>query len=119
MAISMKWIDVGPKYIANQVALIVSLLNIWYCGRRFYLSAFRQLRIPTANMDTLVCFSTAISFTYSAIVTLFFANEQGGQQWPVYFDASVMIITFVLTGRLLEERANNATASSIRTLMGL
>ena len=119
MAISMKWIDVGPKYIANQVALIVSLLNIWYCGRQFYLSAFRQLRIPTANMDTLVCFSTAISFTYSAIVTLFFAKGQGGQQWPVYFDASVMIITFVLTGRLLEERAKNATASSIRTLMGL
>ena len=42
-----------------------------------------------------------------------------GIEWHTYFDASVMIITFVLTGRCLEEKAKDSTASSIRQLMGM
>ena len=68
-----------------------------------------------ANMDTLVAFSTGISFLYSSAVTLIPHTSE----LSTFFDASVMIIAFVLTGRLLEERAKRATASSIRTLMGL
>jgi Cu2+-exporting ATPase len=68
-----------------------------------------------ANMDTLVAFSTGISFLYSSVVTLSTLNSE----LSTFYDASVMIIAFVLTGRLLEERAKQATASSIRTLMGL
>lgn len=96
-----------------QFALLLSLASILTCGKSFYVKAWKQLLHGMASMDTLVCFSTAISFGYSAVVTL----EQIDA--PVYFDASVMIIAFVLTGRLLEERAKRATASSIRTLMGL
>ena len=117
MSVSMGWLNVGSRNAANQVALIVSLANILVCGRQFYVSTFRQLRHGAANMDTLVTFSTAISFVFSAVVTLFFSHRQPAID--TFFDASVMIITFVLTGRLLEERAKNATASSIRTLMGL
>ena len=96
-----------------QLALALALASILTCGRTFYVNAWKQLRHGMASMDTLVCFSTAISFGYSAVVTLLQIDT------PVYFDASVMIIAFVLTGRLLEERAKRATASSIRTLMGL
>lgn len=96
-----------------QLALALALASILTCGRTFYVNAWKQLRHGMASMDTLVCFSTAISFGYSAVVTLLQIDT------PVYFDAAVMIIAFVLTGRLLEERAKRATASSIRTLMGL
>lgn len=117
MAVSMGWLKVGSRSAANQIALVIALANILICGRQFYVSAFRQLRHKSANMDTLVAFSTAISFVYSAVVTLFLSHPEPA--FDTFFDASVMIITFVLTGRLLEERAKNATASSIRTLMGL
>ena len=104
----------------GQLSLILSLACLWTCGRQFYVNAWKQLRHGMASMDSLVCFSTTISFIYSAIVTMLRASGKDGlANTPVYFDASVMIIAFVLTGRLLEERAKQATASSIRTLMGL
>ncbi|MBR0525914.1 MAG: heavy metal translocating P-type ATPase [Prevotella sp.] len=100
---------------ANQLSMILALACLLTCGRQFYVSAWRQLRHGMANMDTLVAFSTGISFLYSSVVTLSTLNSE----LSTFFDASVMIIAFVLTGRLLEERAKRATASSIRTLMGL
>ena len=102
MGISMGWINVGSQDAAHQTMLIISLLNLVYCGRQFYISAWKQLLSGSANMDTLVALSTGVAFLSG--------------RW---FDASVMIITFVLTGRLLEERAKNSTASAIRALMGL
>ena len=115
MAISMGWLPVGPQATANQLALILALACLLTCGRQFYVSAWKQLCHGIANMDTLVAFSTGISFLYSSAVTLIPHTSE----LSTFFDASVMIIAFVLTGRLLEERAKRATASSIRTLMGL
>ncbi|MFB9897260.1 heavy metal translocating P-type ATPase [[Hallella] seregens] len=121
MCISMDWLSVGSRSMANQVSLLLALANMLYCGRTFYVSAWRQLRHGTANMDTLVALSTGISFAFSAFNT-FWGNVVWGSRgivWHTYFDASVMIITFVLTGRLLEEKAKDGTASSIRQLMGM
>lgn len=121
MCVSMRWIDLGSRDIANQVALLIALANMLYCGRQFYVSAFRQLLHGSANMDTLVALSTGIAFLFSAFNTFWgdavWASR--GVVWHTYFDASVMIITFVLTGRLLEEKAKDGTASSIRQMMGM
>lgn len=121
MAISMSWISLGSTAFANQAALLLALANLVFCGRRFYVSAWRQLLHKTANMDSLVALSTAIAFLFSAFNTFWCEQVWGvrGMDSPTYFDASVMIITFVLTGRLLEERAKDGTASSIRQLMGM
>lgn len=122
MAISMGWISLGstPAF-ANQAALLLALANLAFCGRRFYVSAWRQLLHKTANMDSLVALSTAIAFLFSTFNTFWGEQVWGvrGMDSPTYFDASVMIITFVLTGRLLEEKAKDGTASSIRQLMGM
>lgn len=122
MAISMGWISLGstPAF-ANQAALLLALANLVFCGRRFYVSAWRQLLHKTANMDSLVALSTAIAFLFSAFNTFWGEQVWGvrGMDSPTYFDASVMIITFVLTGRLLEEKAKDGTVSSIRQLMGM
>lgn len=121
MCVSMRWIDLGSRDITNQVALLIALANMLYCGRQFYISSFRQLRHGSANMDTLVALSTGIAFLFSTFNTFWgdavWASR--GVVWHTYFDASVMIITFVLTGRLLEEKAKDGTASSIRQMMGM
>ena len=121
MCVSMRWVDLGSRDIANQVALLIALANMLYCGRQFYVSAFRQLLHGSANMDTLVALSTGIAFLFSTFNT-FWGDAvwtSRGVVWHTYFDASVMIITFVLTGRLLEEKAKDGTASSIRQMMGM
>ncbi len=136
MTLSMNWIVLGTESspqgasdgtattsfaVNNLVCLVLSLLNMVYCGQMFYRSAWRQLRHATANMDTLVALSTLIAFLFSAFNTFFgdWAWGDSGIACHTYFDASVMIITFVLTGRCLEEKAKDSTASSIRQLMGL
>lgn len=121
MCLSMRWINVGGIDAANQLELILALACILTCGRQFYISAFKQLRHGTAGMDTLVALSTAISFIFSAFNTFWGDSIWGtrGLQWHTYFDASTMIIAFVLTGRLLEEKAKDSTASSLRQLMGM
>ena len=121
MSVSMGWIDLHSGTIANQVSLLIALANIVYCGRQFYVSAWKQLLHGTANMDTLVTLSTAISFLFSTFNTFWgdavWASR--GIVWHTYYDAAVMIITFVLTGRMLEEKAKDGTASSIRHMMGM
>ena len=121
MAVSMSWISIGDKSATLQVLFIISLINILYCGRQFYIVAIKQLLHRSANMDTLIALSTFIAFAFSALVTFgastntFLSNLNG----HVYYDASVMIITFALTGRVLEERAKKSTSTAIRSLLGL
>ena len=121
MCVSMRWIDLGSRDISNQVSLLIALSNMLCCGRQFYVSSWKQLLHGTANMDTLVALSTGIAFLFSSFNTFWgdAAWASRGIVWHTYFDASVMIITFVLTGRLLEEKAKDGTALSIRQMMGM
>lgn len=119
MAICMRWISIGNKLMNNQLAMIIALLNIYYCGRQFYITAWREVKHRSACMDTLVTLSTSVAFIFSTF-NVFWGNDVWGKnniEWHTYFDSSVMIITFVLTGRLIEEWAKDNTASSIRELM--
>ena len=121
MSLSMNWLDTGSTDSANQLMLVLALANIVYCGNMFYSNTWKQLSHGSANMDTLVAMSTAISFLFSVFNTFWGESFWGsrGIENHTYYDASVMIITFVLTGRMLEERAKKGTASAIRALMGL
>ena len=113
MTINMHWINVGGVSTANQIGLLIALANMFFCGRSFYVTTVRQIRHGAANMDTLVALSTSIAFIFSAYNTFW------GDPSLTYFDSCGMIITFVLTGRMLEEKAKDSTATSIRQLMGM
>lgn len=121
MLVSMGWVSAGSPDASNQVLLIICIVNMIYCGRQFYLNAWRLLLHRSANMDTLVAMSTLMSFGFSVFNTFWGSSFWGsrGIEWHTYYDASVMIVTFLLTGRSLEERAKKSTASAIRSLMGL
>ena len=120
MAVSMNWIPL-PQPLNGYVAMALAAIGMVTCGAKFYKNAFGQLRHGGAGMDTLGALSTGITFAFSAfnVVAGDAVWSTRGIAWHTYFDSAMMIIAFVLTGRLLEEKARRGTASSIRKLMGL
>jgi Cu2+-exporting ATPase len=89
-------------------------------GRTFFINAWKQARHRSANMDTLVALSTGIAYIFSVFNTLFPEFwHQRGLHGHVYFEASGVVIAFVLLGKMLEERAKGNTASAIKKLIGL
>ncbi|MEQ8520477.1 MAG: heavy metal translocating P-type ATPase [Cytophagales bacterium] len=110
----MEW-EIG-KYIS----MVLSAIVLFYFGKSFFVHAWKQTKNLKANMDTLVALSTGIAYAFSVFNT-FFANfwHARGLHAHVYFEAAVVIITFISLGKLLEEKAKSNTSSAIRKLMGL
>lgn len=106
--------------VAKWTMMVLALAIMLFFGRSFYVVGVRHALKGKANMDTLVALSTAIAFLFSLfnIVCPSFWLVRGLEP-HVYFEASGVIIAFVLTGKLMEERAKNSTSSAIRGLMGL
>jgi Cu2+-exporting ATPase len=89
-------------------------------GRSFFLNAWKQARHGSANMDTLVALSTGVTYLFSAFNTLFPSWwTSRGLEAHVYFEAAAVIITFILLGKWLEDRAKGNASAAIRKLMGL
>ena len=105
---------------ANHLMWVLSTPVVCWLGRDFYINAWKQLKHRTSNMDTLVANSTGIAYLFS-LFNLFFPDFwlRRGIEPHVYFEASSVIIAFILLGRLLEERAKGNTSAAIRKLMGL
>jgi Cu2+-exporting ATPase len=105
---------------ANFIMMALAVPVLFWFGRQFPQGAWKQLKHGSATMDTLVALSTGIAFFYSAVVTLFpnLINKPG-IHGHVYFEASAVIITFILLGRFLEEKAKSNTSSALKNLIGL
>ncbi|WP_293667217.1 heavy metal translocating P-type ATPase [uncultured Parabacteroides sp.] len=104
----------------NWIMMLLALTIMVFFGRSFYVSGVRHALKGKANMDTLVALSTSIAFLFSLFNTLcpgFWLDK--GLEPHVYYEASGVIIAFVLLGKLMEERAKNSTSSAIKGLMGL
>ncbi len=109
-----------PVGAAGYAAWILATCVVFVFGRGFFSGAWRQLRHRTANMDTLVACSTGTAYLFSAFNLLFpqFWTSRGVEP-HLYFESSAMIITFILAGRYMEERAKRKASSAIGRLMGL
>jgi len=115
--LSMFYMDIPyEKYILWALTTPVILVF----GRQFFIGAWKQAKHRTANMDTLVALSTGIAYLFSVFNTLYpqFWNKRGLDA-PVYFEASAVVIAFILLGKMLEERAKSNTSSAIKKLIGL
>jgi len=105
---------------ANEIMWVLSTPVIVWFGKNFFVNAWKQAKHRSANMDTLVALGTGVAYIFSVFNTLFphFWHEKGLHA-HVYFEAAAVIITFILLGRLLEEKAKGNTSSAIKKLMGL
>lgn len=101
MYLSMGRTPLSPPWLRQTVMALIAAVVIGWCGRGFFVNAWKQFRHKAVGMDTLVALSTGIAF------------------FSGHFDATVMITAFILTGRLLETRSRNHAASAIRGLMAL
>lgn len=105
---------------ANLIMWFFATPVVFWLGRSFYINAWKQLKVRSANMDTLVALSTGIAYVFSLFNMLlpnFWLSR--GIEPHVYFEASSVIIAFILLGRYLEEKAKGNTSSAIKKLMGL
>ncbi len=105
---------------ANPIMWAFSTPVVWWLGSSFFINALKQAKHRSANMDTLVALSTGIAYLFSVFNMLFpdFWHQRGLHA-HVYFEAAAVIITFILLGKLLEEKAKGNTSSAIKKLMGL
>lgn len=104
-----KWIQLG-----------LSLPVLFWFGRQFYLTAARRARHLNANMDTLVALGTGSAFLFSLFNTIFpQVLSSHGLQPHLYYEASVVVVSLVLLGRFLEERAKTGTSEALEKLIGL
>ena len=105
---------------ADWIMWALATLVVFWLGRDFYINAWKQARHRAVNMDTLVALSTGIAYVFSVFNMLcprFWLDR--GVEPHVYFEASAVVITFILLGRFLEEKAKGNTSSAIRKLIGL
>ncbi len=109
----------GMPY-GNYIMMALATVVVFYFGRNFFISAWRQAARGKANMDTLVAMSTGIAYLFSSFNTFFpdFWHKRGLHA-HVYFEAAAVIIAFISLGKLLEENAKSNTSSAIKKLMGL
>ena len=102
--------DLVPRWLQ---LLLATPVQFWL-GARFYRGAWASLRGGGANMDVLVALGTSMAYGYSLVVTL-----AGRHDLHVYFEASAMIITLILLGKLLEARAKARTTAALDALLRL
>ncbi|RFM27519.1 heavy metal translocating P-type ATPase [Deminuibacter soli] len=106
--------------LGNYIMWALATPVVFVSGRRFFVQAWSQAKHRTANMDTLIALGAGVAYLFSVFNTVYPAFwEQRGLQAHVYFEASAVIIAFILTGKLLEENARGKTAAAIKKLVGL
>ena len=105
---------------SNEIQMVLAIPVMVFFGGGFFTGAWKQAKLGRSNMDTLVALSTSIAFLFSLFNTFFpeFWYDRGLEP-HVYYEASAVIIAFVLTGKLMEERAKGNTSTAIRKLMGM
>ncbi len=122
--LSIPIVIIGMFYMdmpyGNEIMWILSTIVLFAFGREFFVNAWKQAKHRTANMDTLVALSTGIAYTFS-LFNMFFPSFwiSKGIEAHVYFEAVAVIVSFILLGRYLEERAKGNASSAIKKLMGL
>ena len=118
MAISM--MPIGTTPFGKWLMAVLATIALSISGSDFFIKAFKLLRQKSANMDSLVAISTFAAWLFSIFMTIFpEVAKNHGLGNHVYFDSATMIVAFVLTGRLMEEKAKRSTTSAIRSLIEL
>jgi P-type Cu+ transporter len=114
---ALPWLYAIPAQTITWSLLVLTVAVMLWAGRQFYVSAWTALRHGAADMNTLVAVGTGAAFVYSVIATIvpgvFSAH---GVAPDVYYEAVIIIIALILTGRMFESRATRNTSNALRAL---
>ena len=104
----------------NKILLILTTPIMFIPGKRFFVVAWNNLKHFSAEMNTLVAIGTGAAFGYSLVSTLFPELIASAGETPhVYYETAAVIITLILLGRWLEDRAKRKTGGAIKKLLEL
>ncbi|MGB7895199.1 MAG: heavy metal translocating P-type ATPase [Microcoleus sp.] len=110
-----------PAWLHNYwLQLVLTSPVQFWCGKSFYVGAWKSLKRRVATMDTLIALGTSAAYFYSVFVTFFpglFTAQ--GLNSGVYYEVAASVIALILLGKTLENRAKGETSEAIRKLMGL
>lgn len=115
--LSMFW-HPRPEW-ANLLLLVLSTPVIFGAGRGFFIVTAKAARSGVATMDTLIALGAGAAWAYSAYALAAFRGDAHMQSEHVYFETGAVIVTLILLGRFLEERAKKGMSGAIERLMGL
>ncbi|MDP2209611.1 MAG: heavy metal translocating P-type ATPase [Bacteroidota bacterium] len=104
----------------NYIFFALTTPVLFWAGDRFFKGFWATLKHFRADMNTLIAIGTSTAFIYSSAITFFpsyFTSR--GHGLNVYYDTSVVIITLILLGKLLEMRSKGKTSEAIKKLIGL
>ncbi|HEC1794200.1 TPA: cation-translocating P-type ATPase [Campylobacter lari] len=87
--------------VSALIQMFLSMIAIFYCGKSFFIHALKGLRHKNLDMNTLISLGAFTSFVYSFFVYF----EVFSKDSYLYFSGGAMIISFVLLGKYLEEKA--------------
>ena len=110
-----------PAWLHNfWLQLVLTAPVQFWCGKSFYVGAWKSLKRRVATMDTLIALGTSAAYFYSVFVTFFpgFFTAQGLNP-SVYYEVAASVVALILLGKTLENRAKGETSEAIRKLMGL
>lgn len=124
MFLVMHWNKLGLVQVPHQMSSIIQLVLILpillWAGGRIYKGAWSKALRKTMDMDTLIALGTGAAFVYSLVATFIpSVLSASGIEPDVYYDTAAIIITLILLGKYLEERAKKGTSEAIRQLLGL
>jgi Cu+-exporting ATPase len=117
VALSMLW-HPRPEW-ANWLLLALSTPVVFWCGRRFFVSAGKGLLHGTATMDTLIALGASAAWAYSAYSLLRHAGDGHAQSAGIYLETAATIVAFVLLGKHLEAKTRSNVADAVGRLMRL
>ncbi|MDS7596521.1 heavy metal translocating P-type ATPase [Agrobacterium tumefaciens] len=100
------------------VYFLLATAVIFGPGMRFLKAGFPALLRGAPEMNSLVALGVTAAYLYSAVVT-FAPSLLPQEAHYVYYEAATVIVTLILTGRLLEARASGRTGDAIRKLASL
>ena len=109
-----------PAFLMNpwlQLALATPVQFV--VGAQFYKGAYNSLRNKSANMDVLVALGTSAAFFYSLYLSIEWLNAGSVGSPELYYEASAVIITLIVLGKLFEARATGKTSQAIHKLLDL
>ncbi|HXU94871.1 MAG TPA: heavy metal translocating P-type ATPase [Candidatus Nitrosotalea sp.] len=110
----LSFVPMAGTAIAAYVVLACSSIVQFVVGNRFYVGAYRIGKMRSANMDTLVVTGTTAAYLFSAV------NTFPTPTWHnIYFDASSVVITFIILGKYLETKTKGKASSLVRKMLEL